>query len=234
MNDQPTDRATSFEGLAELAQTRRLTRATPAVGQAEQDEQPQAAATPDAAPRVGHPAPFQFRLRTMFWLIVAASGLFAVMQFIGAVWSAILVWFLVLVLAHVTANFWATRIAPGATQQGLTEQGPERCGSQHDQHERAASAAVGAVRLSESTRPGWPMFVVTGAGVLVGGTLGGVSLALLSLDQAGYTGVIVGTVSAAIVGGFLGFLTSTFAQIALRAWNEAVCGTTPPPPGRQR
>jgi len=138
------------------------------------------------------------------------------------------------VVAHVTANFWGTRIAPGATQQGIDDDAPDSHGSHQDRRDRAASAAVGAVRLSESARPGWPMFVVTAAGALVGGALGGVSLSLLSLDQAGYTGVIVGTVSAAIVGGFFGFLTSTFAQIALRAWNEAVHGASPPPTGRQK
>jgi hypothetical protein len=167
----------------------------------------------------------------MLWLVVAASGLFAVMQFIGAVWSAILLWFLVLVLAHVTANFWGTRIAPGATEHGLDEEGTDR--SHNGQGEHVANAAIGAVRLSESVRPGWPMFVVTAAGALIGGTLGGVSLSLLSLEQAGYTGVMVGTLSAAVVGGFLGFLTSTFSQIALRAWNEAVGGTASQPAGER-
>lgn len=165
--------------------------------------------------------------------MAAASGLFAVMHFVGAVWSAILVWFLVLVLAHVTANFWGTRIAPGETQHSLDEEGRNNRALQDGRDGRTSSAVVGAVRLSESARPGWPMFVVTAAGALIGGTLGGVSLFLLSLDQAGYTGVMVGTLSAAIVGGFLGFLTSTFAQIALRAWNEAVCGA-PPVPSEQK
>ncbi|HEV3340272.1 MAG TPA: hypothetical protein VG125_07940 [Pirellulales bacterium] len=231
-NDRPTDRATSFDGLAELAEARRLTRVPPPVDQAGQDERPQTAAAAQGGSSGAGAAPFQFRLRTILLVMVAASFLFAGMQVIGPAWSAVLTWFLVLALVHVIANFWGTRVAPGATQQGLDDEGPDSHAPQHDRRERAASAAVGAVRLSENARPGWPMFVVTAAGALVGGTLGGVSLVLLCLDQAGYAGVLVGTVSAAIVGGFLGFLTSTFAQIALRAWNEAVCGAAPPPPGR--
>jgi hypothetical protein len=68
------------------------------------------------------------------------------------------------------------------------------------------------------------MLLATTIGAILGGTLGSVALVLLSLDQAGYTGVIVGTISAAAVGGFLGFLTSSFAEIALRAWREAISG----------
>jgi hypothetical protein len=221
--------AAAFDGLAQLAEARRLTRAPETCEQAET-----VAGEVASTARGGSPAPLQFRLRTIFWLMVAAGTLFAVMQLIGAVWSAILVWFLVLVLAHVTANFWGTRIAPGQTQHGLEEEGRHERALRDVRGERAASVAVGAVRLSESARPGWPMFLVTGVGALVGGTLGGVSLFLLSLEQAGYTGVIVGTLSAAVVGGFLGFLTSTFAQIALRAWNEAVCGAPPPVAGEQK
>ena len=224
LNDPLSDNATPFDGLAQLAEARRLTR-PPVAGQtSEASEHAGAARSTEKAAMSHGDAPFQFRLRTMLWLVVAASGLFAVMQavmqFFGAVWLAILLWFLVLVVAHVTANFWGTRIAPGASQQNLDEEGPNNRLSQLGH----GHAAVGAVRLSESTRPGWPMFVFTAVGALMGGVLGGASLSLLSFERAGYTGVIVGTVSAAIVGGFLGFLTSTFAEIALRAWNEAVHG----------
>jgi hypothetical protein len=203
-------------GLAELAQARRRTRAgdealviAPCQG-------------PSAEPSAG--APFQFRLRSMLMLVAAVSGLLAIMQLIGAVWSAILVWFLLLVLAHVTANFWGTHVAPAAGRRpsdggqpdSLITDGPLR-----------SAPIIGAVRLSESLRPGWPMFVATATGAVVGGTLGSVALVVLNFDQAGYAGVAVGSVSAAIVGGFLGFLTSSFVSIGLRAWKEALSGAAP-------
>ncbi|MGH6741570.1 MAG: hypothetical protein ACREDY_21520, partial [Bradyrhizobium sp.] len=142
---------------------------------------------------------------------------------VGVVWSAVLVWFLILVLAHVTANFWGTRVAPGAGLACPVDDEPDSQGSRNN---LVVGPTVGAVRLSESARPGWPMFVVTALGAVVGGCIGGVALVLLSFERAGYTGVVVGTLSAAVVGGFLGFLTSTFAEIALRAWSEAVCGAS--------
>ena len=213
--DNLPNHALESGGLAELAQARRRTRAgeealvvAPCQG-------------PSAEPSAG--IPFQFRLRSMLMLVAALSGLLAIMQLIGAVWSAILVWFLLLVLAHVTANFWGTHVAPSAGRRpsdgepdGLIATGPSH-----------SASVIGAVRLSESLRPGWPMFAITATGAVVGGTLGSIALFLLNFDQAGYAGVAVGSISAAIVGGFLGFLTSSFVSIGLRAWKEALSGAAP-------
>jgi hypothetical protein len=141
------------------------------------------------------------------------------MHVIGAVWSTMLVWFLLLATAHVTANFWGTSIAPRESRSPVSD-------SQPSDGVRPCQSAVatGAVRLRESRRPGWPMLVATVVGAIIGGTLGSIALVSLSLDRAGYAGVTVGTVSAAVVGGCVGYLTSTFAVIALRAWKEALSG----------
>lgn len=214
--DNLPNHALESGGLAELAQARRRTRS------GEEASVVAACQGPSTEPTAG--MPFQFRLRSMLLLVAAVSGLLAIMQLIGAVWSAILVWFLLLVLAHVTANFWGTHVAPSAGRRpsdggepdGLIEHGPSR-----------SAPVIGAVRLSESLRPGWPMFVATATGAVVGGTLGSVALFLLNFDRAGYAGVAVGSISAAIVGGFLGFLTSSFVSIGLRAWKEALSGASP-------
>src|SRR5487761_1044477 len=223
MTDNLPDRAGEFAGLAQLAQSMRRTRSLVA------PPQPREADPRPPESMAGHSAssPFQFRLRTMLGVVAALSGLLAAMQFVGAVWSAILIWFLLLVIAHIMANFWGTRVAPGAGRPSVSEQQPGGRAS----CDRPAATASGSVRLSESLRPGWPMLVVTAAGVILGGSLGGVALFILSLDRAGYAGVVVGTISAAAVGGFLGFLTSSCAEISLRAWNEAVCGTAGPAAG---
>lgn len=167
-------------------------------------------------------SPLQFRLRTMFVLVAATGGLLAVMQLIGAVWSSILVWFLLLVAVHVTANVWGTRVAPRAAQAPSEVAEPAFARQPH-----WPSPVAGGVQLRESCRPGWPMLIATGAGALVGGGLGSAALILLSLESAGYFGVILGSFSAAAVGGFLGFLASSFAEIALRAWKEALETASP-------
>lgn len=203
-------------GLAQLAEVKRTARAVPPV------------ATTGTEENVAFPAeaaagrlPWQFRLRTMLALVAGLSGLFAVMHVIGAVWSAMLVWFLILALAHVTANFWGTRIAPCESRSPVSDLPPDSAGPANQ-----TVTATGAVRLSESRRPGWPMLIITAVGALAGGTLGCTALVLICLDRAGYAGVILGTASAAVVGGFLGYLTSSFAVIALRAWKEALSGSS--------
>lgn len=222
-NDLPLA-ATSSDRLSDLAEAKRLSRSTTPAEHVVDDvigpSQTQLANSP-----------FQFHLRGMLLFVAAVSVLIVVMQFVsqfaGVAWTAVLIWFLILVFAHVTANFWGTRVAPGAGRASPVHDDP---------HERPfvgrvlIGPPVGAVRLSESARPGWPMFVATGAGSVIGGSIGGVTLALLSFERAGYTGILVGTISASIVGGFLGFLTSTFSEIALRAWKEAVRGAAAEPP----
>lgn len=203
-------------GLAQLAEVKRTARVVPPVATTGTEDKVACSAEPAA-----DPSPWQFRLRTMLALVAGLSGLFAIMHVIGAVWSAMLVWFLILALAHVTANFWGTRVAPCESRSPVSDLPPDSAVPAGQ-----AVTATGAVRLSESRRPGWPMLMITALGALAGGTLGCTALILISLDRAGYAGVIVGTVSAALVGGFLGYLTSSFAVVALRAWKEALSGSS--------
>lgn len=218
--------ATSSDCLSELAEAKRLSRSATRDGQTTDE-----ITTTKTLPSRLSNAPVQFRLRSMLIFVAAVPALVPLMlslvQFVGAAWTAVLIWFLILVVAHVTANFWGTRVAPNAGRVSHVQDEPGECRSAD---RLLATPPVGAVRLSESARPGWPMFVVTGAGSVIGGLIGGVALTLLSFERAGYTGIIVGTISAAIVGGFLGFLTSTFAEIALRAWQEALHGAAAEPP----
>ncbi len=164
------------------------------------------------------PRPFQFGLRALFFATACFSALFAVMSFIGAVWSAILVWFLLLVLLHVAANAWGSHRWRRDGQdafEAMEEVPPWRSGP---------PAEAPATRLRESTRLGWTMFVVTISGAVLGGALGAGSLACLGSAKVGYVAIVVGGISSAILGGFFGFLTSSFVEVAGQAWREAVSG----------
>lgn len=186
--------------------------------------EPEPAATPaDASAELARP--FQFGLRSMFAGVAMLSALFAVMGAVGMVWSVILVWFLLLVVAHVTANAWGTRASRrGARSQTIEVPGEGPAPIRHPGH----LTFEGAARLRETRRPGWPMFVVTAAGAVAGGTLASTALWLLNLERAGYAGVVVGGISAAAVGGFLGFLASSFLDVAGHAWQEAAQAGAPP------
>ena len=161
----------------------------------------------------------------MFVSVAMLSALFAVMGAVGMVWSVILVWFLLLVVAHVTANAWGTRSGRRVAHVRSDEVAGDKPAPADSPR---PLTFAGAARLHETRRPGWPMLVVTVIGAMAGGALASTALLLLSLERAGYAGVVVGAVSASAVGGFLGFLASSFLEVAGHAWQEAAHGAAPP------
>ena len=164
----------------------------------------------------------------MFAAIALLSVLFTVMGAVGMVWSVVLVWFLLLGVAHVVANAWGTRAGRQVVEgKPMAPDGPPRPRSELTIIDRFGDDT----RLRQSTRLGWPMMVVTCTGALAGGALASIALLMLSLERVGYAGVVVGTVSAAAVGGFLAFLTSSFVEVAGGAWQQAVHGAAPPKQG---
>jgi hypothetical protein len=170
--------------------------------------------------------PFQFGLRAMFIGVAVVSVVFAVMGAVGPAGSAFLAWFLLLLTAHVMGNAWGSK----KTHQRVEDDG-DLCGALAQLQGTAGSDRMSSdlahrlnagrgTRLRESKHLGWPMIASAAGGVIIGGALGATLLSL-SLGPAGLTGVIVGSLSSAVVGGFLGFLTSSFLGVALNAWQEA-------------
>lgn len=173
--------------------------------------------------------PFQFGLRAMFAGVALLSVLFTIMGIVGPVWSTFLVWFLLLAAAHVSGNVWGTRKTLRRidhVSRHLDLCGPPCAETEAVDRPAACARLSGSnrgTRLRESTRLGWPMIVTTAIGTMVGGALGATLLGL-SLGASSYTGVVLGSLSSAVVGGFLGFLASSFLAVALNAWQEAVRG----------
>ena len=161
--------------------------------------------------------PFQFGLRALFVATACLGALFAAMNVVGPVWSTILVWFLILASLHVVANAWGSR----GWRRGDETELDEVVATGLHVHPPAVAPAT---HLRETTRLGWKMFVATTAGAALAGTLGAGCLACLDPDQVGYVAIAVGGVSAAVVGGFFGFLASSFLEVAGQAWREAVHG----------
>jgi hypothetical protein len=166
------------------------------------------------------PGPFQFGLRTLFYATAFFGALFAVMSVVGAVWSTILVWFLILALGHVIGNAWGSqrwrRHDPAEVERDLGAEPGLVCGS--------APPAAPATRLRESTRLGWRMAAATIAGAVLAGGLGAGSLACLGSEKVGSIAIVVGAVSSAVLGGLFGFLASSFLEVAGLAWREAASG----------
>lgn len=187
-------------------------------------------AAEDAPPASRQPSdrPWQFNLRQMFRWLAAISVLFAILAAIGTAAAAVLVWILALAAVHVAANAWGTQTwQPGAVRDDPAAHCPPR---RHDPAHLVHAAP--ASRISGEIRLGWTMLVCTACGALTGTALGGYAL-LAAYGHTGKFGAIAfGTTAATVLGAFLGFLSSSFLDVALRTLWEATRHSRPASPTR--
>lgn len=171
--------------------------------------------------------PFQFRLRTLLLAVALFSALFAVMDIVGALWSVVLVWFLLLVGAHVAANAWGTKVGRRGQADRLQEDTDQRPSDPSNAAVRRCLRVppMTSSRLRQSTRLGRTMYVISGVGALIGAAVGTALLAVICLRHVGLAGLLVGGISSAVLGGFFGFLTSSFISVAGPALLEASRGS---------
>jgi hypothetical protein len=126
-----------------------------------------------------------------------------------------LCFFLVLVVLHAAGNALGTSLREGANRElAADEKFPQPAAPAPELVANSPS------RLREQTPLGSLVFVLTGLGAALGGSLG--SLAYAYWTDANAAGLIVGSISAAILGGFFGFLASSFSKIIFRAWRQAL------------
>ena len=169
-------------------------------------------------------APFQFGLRTLLLWVAAVGVLFAVLRMVGAIWQAVIVWFLVLVAVHVAANLRGSRVGPRRRNANTDAGGPAR--------EPTAPSIISpcfaeTTRLGGTARLGRAPVAMTLVGLLAGGSTGTALFAWFAWERSGYAGVFVAGVSSAVVGAFLGFLSSSFLQTAFQALREAADAVHP-------
>ena len=165
--------------------------------------------------------PPRFTLRTLLLVVTALGCLFGVMAALGSSWSILILLFGCLVAGHVIGNSLGTRLRDGAPRYEKLARASfdARIAAQH------APATQGGglsrrVRLSRIT------LVMTFGGASAGAFLGGTGLAAI-YTEAGAAAVALGVVSSAVLGGFVGFLTSSFLSVTLKAWREALAQADP-------
>jgi hypothetical protein len=83
---------------------------------------------------------------------------------------------------------------------------------------RSVRATLGR-RLHQRTPLGRIIQVTSGGAALVGALMGGAALAFWT--DTSLSGWFVGTLSSAVVGGFVGFLLACFLEMTIRAWWQA-------------
>jgi hypothetical protein len=131
---------------------------------------------------------------------------------------------LTLVSAHVIGNSLGTRLRDGAEQRpagGAPERLPLRF------VERAPT------RLRERARLHWITLVMSACGAAAGAYFGGSALAA-SYPAASTAAVVVGYASSGVLGGFAGFVVSSFLAVVRQALSEAHAGSDNHRPVRRR
>lgn len=150
--------------------------------------------------------------------MLAVTGccvLFALMREVGPLASTGLCFFLLLVVMHIAGNALGTSLRDDASRDPAAQL-----------REIPVAAPVAAhlpnspSRLREHTSLGRTVVILTAFGAALGGSLS--SLAYAYWTDVHIGGLIVGSLSAAIVGGFFGFMTSSFCKMIFRAWRQAL------------
>ena len=161
--------------------------------------------------------PPQFTTRTLLAGTAACALLVVVLQAVGLVWGAAIIWFLLLIAAHVAGNLHGSHRdldAAGIAPRGAADRASPISGGPG-----IAAACAPATRLRFSKGFGRALLVLTIATAVAGWLFGTAVLLLLTRADAG--GVLLGGLSAGILGGFLGFVAGSFAMVATRAFREA-------------
>lgn len=165
---------------------------------------------------------FQFGLRHLFGFVAAVSVLLAGMVVAGGVTALVLLLATLVVAAHVTGTALGTRLRSHADRRregdfglrisdgGLTASNP-----QFRAAPRSPWQGRGGTPLPWLTR-------IVAAGAVLGGVGGVVGLALTIGHRTSLTGLVVGAVSIAVLGGWLAFLSASFYAIFRHGWREAV------------
>ena len=166
--------------------------------------------------------PWQFGLRTMFVLMASISVLLLIMGLVGLIWSGVLVWFLLLVAAHVVGNSWSKRDRTHTAQQVLAD-----AAAVSTDRPAPLAADPAAVRLRQPAVFYWLDYAVIGAAAVLGGGLGGSALWAAYSSHSDSSAIVVGAVSSAVIGGFLGFLCVTCARVAVWAVSDALRSSQP-------
>lgn len=157
--------------------------------------------------------PPQFSLRTLLIIVTLLGGLFAVMATIGVMWSAILGLFLILAAAHVVGNALGTTLRDHSDRSlvvSIARTTPARPNIE------AGKQLTQKIALAKITR------TMTILGALLGAILGSVAMSIVMWEHINWGGMALGVFSAGVLGGFAGFLGSSFFTIARGAWREAL------------
>jgi uncharacterized membrane protein len=197
---------------------------------------------PDAVPAAAPPREphlFRFGLRQFFLFVSGIALLLGVMAMLRGGRAVALAFGAAMVAAHVLATFVGTRLRNSS--RDVQRWSRARFGADEPElpparapltpAELAALTATPLAQHDHAPRRTWLAF---GGGLLAGGTLGAAIIPLIAGQHATGAEIGLGTVSCAVMGGWLALLASHFWSVARRAWRDANQASAPPTKSRRR
>jgi hypothetical protein len=155
----------------------------------------------------------QFSMQTLLAITAILSLLFAIIRQ-GGRWGLLFsLLMLALVAAHVVGNALGTKLRDQVSRELNPDMRRRRIRLTPLSREQPGR------RLHEHTPLGRLILLISVGGAVLGGILGGLSLA--AWTHASVPGWIVGTISSAVLGAFFGFLLASFLDMSIRAWWQA-------------
>lgn len=166
-------------------------------------------------PDAGQPATKStiYHWRSLIVALEVGGAIVALLSRVDGVWSALIVWTGLLIAAHVFANAWGTRVGYGRRNDACSDDPPPTTGRPI----RFAPLTL----LSAHAGLRWPILLWIGTGAALGGAAGTLALRALYGPRLGIDALVLGGVSATMLGGYFAFLTSSFLGVGLRALHEA-------------
>jgi hypothetical protein len=187
----------------------------------------------------------QFNLRTMFVGVAMLAAVFAAASYGGWPGLVAAATLAALVAAHVVGNAIGTRLRDEVSPQWNPRPDVPRWDGRRGFREREVTRGVPAEgtggtrgapatnadgtpsvpataeerRLHQRTPLGRIIHLTSAGAALVGALMGGAALAFWT--STSFSGWVVGTLSSAVVGGFVGFLLACFLEMTIRAWWQA-------------
>jgi hypothetical protein len=156
---------------------------------------------------------FQFRLRTMLLTVTLCGAACAVAQAIGPLLSVVFGLFFLLVALHVVGNAIGTKLREEATANA------ELYATERPNFPMLIEGPPRAKPLALRTPLGRWIAAATIIGLAGGGSLG----ETLFFGNASPSALVVGTISSAVIGGFVAFLASSFLSVGIAAAWQAHC-----------
>ena len=156
----------------------------------------------------------------MFWFVALLCAVFALMGTVGALGAAALILFVLAVIAHVAGNSLGTQLRASGDRTHANRAGgkpvPRETLTDKDYAPKS--------KLAERYSLGIVIVVLTSLGAILGAGAGGLGLALLNWERLTWPSLVVAGIACGVLGGLIGFCTSSFVHVLFDAQLQALRG----------